>query len=436
MDDGVGCPASWDPNIECISPDLDAATGWFARPRFADEVDRAVRLGDGVVLVLRIEPTTGAEGNRGNARGLELLQASAQLIEKLAETDTLLGRVGQSELGILLSGQVLESAGRLAQCLVKAVRAQDFVLGQGRTRAKAWGGLVRYTRDVQASSRDLLIDAEEAWRRARELDRLSVWLPNPVRETDRKRICRDRLASGMRAGAFTLYAQPILELATNRITRHEILLRVVDAAAGPSSPGTVLETAERLDAIFELDLWVLERTMQLLSKSPKNLHLQVNLSGRSLGDARLLGAVEELITRYQVNPAQLTFEMTETAVISNVTEAKRFAHWVRQIGCQLALDDFGAGYGSFRSLKAFPIDLVKIDGEFIENLADSHEDQVLVGSLVKICQAYGIRTVAEFVQDPKTLELLRDMGVDLVQGYLIGRPQPIELGWEPCSDLD
>jgi len=169
---------------------------------------------------------------------------------------------------------------------------------------------------------------------------------------------------------------------------------------------------------------VVERAMELAAERT-DLCLQINLSGRSVGDPRLTAEVEGLIRRYGVNPEQLTFEITETALIGNLSEARRFADRIRDLGCELALDDFGSGYASFRYLRIFPIDLVKIDGEYVVDLVDNPQDQVLVRALVQVCQAYGIRTVAEFVQDEPTLRLLRELGVDYVQGYLIGRPAPV-----------
>jgi EAL domain-containing protein (putative c-di-GMP-specific phosphodiesterase class I) len=187
----------------------------------------------------------------------------------------------------------------------------------------------------------------------------------------------------------------------------------------------VLDIAERLDAVFDIDLWVVERAMQLAAGHP-GLCLQINLSGRSVGDPRLTTEVERLIDHYAVNPEQLTFEITETALIGNLSEARHFADRIRDRGCELALDDFGSGYASFRYLRIFPIDLVKIDGEYVVDLVRNPQDQVLVRALVQVCQAYGIHTVAEFVQDEPTLRLLRELGVDYVQGFLIGRPTPLQ----------
>jgi PAS domain S-box-containing protein len=401
----------------------DPGTGLLTRARFADEVDRAQRRGGGALLVVRVEPDR-ADGVRLD-RGTDLLQRAARLLEGIARPDDLLGRAGPNEIAVLLAGASWVMARRQADLFVEALRAQPFVLPDAWLRARAWAGLVRFRADAEAGSHDLLIDAEHAWRQAREADRPITLVADPVAVRDRQGSYRNRVANALGTDKFTLFAQPILELQTNRVLRHELLLRILDDTDGPQSPIQVLDTAERLDAIYDIDLWVVDRAMQLAAER-SDLSLQINLSGRSVGDPRLTAEVETLIERYGVNPEQLTFEITETALIGNLSEARHFADRIRDLGCQLALDDFGSGYASFRYLRMFPIDLVKIDGEYVVNLVRSTEDQVLVRALVQVCQAYGIHTVAEFVQDEPTLRMLREFGVDFVQGYLIGRPAPAE----------
>ncbi|MET8148462.1 EAL domain-containing protein [Actinoplanes sp. NPDC049668] len=401
----------------------DPATGLLTRGRFADELDRAQRRGGGAVLVIRVEPDH-ADGVRADGNA-ELLQRAARLLEGLARPDDLLGLAGPNEIAVLLTGASWVMARRQSDLFVEALRTQSFVLPEAWLRARAWGGLVRFRPDGEAGSHDLLIDADHAWRLAREADRPVTLVADPVAVRARQGFYRDRVAGALGTDRFTLFAQPILELQTNRVLRHELLLRVLDEAGAPQSPTQVLDAAERLDAIYDIDLWVVERALELAA-ARGDLSLQINLSGRSVGDPRLTAEVETLIERYGVNPEQLTFEITETALIGNLSEARHFADRIRDLGCQLALDDFGSGYGSFRYLRLFPIDLVKIDGEYVVNLVHNAEDQVLVRALVQVCQAYGIHTVAEFVQDEPTLRMLRELGVDYVQGYLIGRPAPAE----------
>jgi PAS domain S-box-containing protein len=404
----------------------DPATGLLTRARFADEIDRAQRRGGGAVLVVRVQPDrAGGEDDTGRPdRNADLLHRAARVLEGVAQQSAQVGRVGTNEIGLLLAGVSWPMARREAELLVEAVRSQTFVLPDTWLHALAWGGLVRFTPDGEAGSHELLIDAEHAWRESRESDKTLTMVAHPVPVRDRQGSYRSRVADALGTDRFTLYAQPILDLQTNEVTRHELLLRVLDEAYGPQSPTQVLDTAERLDAVYDIDLWVVERAMQLAADQPDRA-LQINLSGRSVGDPRLTDEVVRLIDEYSVKPEQLTFEITETALIGNLSEARRFADRIRDLGCELALDDFGSGYASFRYLRIFPIDLVKIDGEYVVDLVDNPQDQVLVRALVQVCQAYGIRTVAEFVQDEPTLRLLRELGVDYVQGYLIGRPSPV-----------
>jgi PAS domain S-box-containing protein len=405
--------------VQASIVERDEATGLMTRARFADEVDRAQRRGGGALLVIRIEP------DRDEAVGTELLQRAARVLEGLAGAETLMGRAGPYEIAVLLAGASWVLARRQADLFVEALRSQPFVLPDAWLRARVWAGLVRFRPESEAGSHDLLIDGEQAWRQAREADRALTLVADPVPPRARQGTYRDRLADALGTDRFTLFAQPILELQTNRVLRHELLLRVLDEADNPQSPEQVLQIAERLDTIYEIDLWVVERAMQLAAERT-DLCLQINLSGRSVGDPRLTAEVERLIERYAVNPEQLTFEITETALIGNLSEARSFADRIRDLGCQLALDDFGSGYASFRYLRLFPIDLVKIDGEYVVDLVRNPEDQVLVRALVQVCQAYGIHTVAEYVQDEATMRMLREFGVDFVQGYLIGRPSPVE----------
>jgi PAS domain S-box-containing protein len=407
--------------------DHDPATRLLTRARFADEIDRALRRpGGGAVLVVRVEPDRiepAGDGVRPE-RNADLLHSAARVLEGLVGPDDRLGRVGPNEIGVLSAGTPWPLARRQAELLVEALRAHPFVLPEAWSRVRAWAGLVRYRPDGDAGSHDLMIDAEHAWREAREADRALTLVAHPVPTRDRQGSYRSRVADALGTDRFTLYSQPILELQSNTVTRHELLLRVLDETDGPQSPIQVLDIAERLDAVYDIDLWVVEQAMRLAAESPQ-LSLQINLSGRSVGDPRLTAEIERLLRTYRVNPERLTFEITETALIGNLSEARHFADRMRDLGCQLALDDFGSGYASFRYLRIFPIDLVKIDGEYVVDLVDNPQDQVLVRALVQVCQAYGIHTVAEFVQDARTLRMLRELGVDYVQGYLIGRPVPV-----------
>ena len=153
--------------------------------------------------------------------------------------------------------------------------------------------------------------------------------------------------------------------------------------------------------------------------------LEVNLSGLSLTSPEVLATIEHELAESGIDPSCLTFEITETAAIVNIQKARAFAERIAELGCGFALDDFGAGFGSFYYLKHLPFDVLKIDGEFVRNLTDSVKDQAVVKSLARIATELGKQTVAEFVEDAETLELVRRYGVDFAQGFHIGVPQPV-----------
>jgi EAL domain-containing protein (putative c-di-GMP-specific phosphodiesterase class I) len=238
----------------------------------------------------------------------------------------------------------------------------------------------------------------------------------------------EAIRTALATDAFVLYQQPILDLRTNEIARHELLLRMVDAQGQHIEPAVFLYIAERFGLVQEIDAWVVRHGIALIAaqaRCGRRLALEINLSGLSLTSPAVLEAIEHELAETGIDPSCLTFEITETAAIVNIQKARAFAERIAELGCGFALDDFGAGFGSFYYLKHLPFDLLKIDGEFIRNLTDSVKDQAVVKSLARITTELGKQTVAEFVEDAETLELVRRYGVDFAQGFHIGVPEPV-----------
>lgn len=225
-----------------------------------------------------------------------------------------------------------------------------------------------------------------------------------------------------------LHAQPILNLRTCRIDRYEVLLRMTDHDGSLSMPGDFLPAAERSGLIGQIDQWVIVEACRMLAElqhAGHDTHLAVNLSGPSMGDPTILALITRELAALP-RRGGLTIEVTETAAITDIDRARSFAYHLESLGCEFALDDFGAGYGSFYYLKHLPFDYLKIDGTFIRDLLTDRADQVLVSSLVQIARELGKQTIAEFVEDQATLDKLRELGVDYAQGYHIGRPNALE----------
>jgi EAL domain-containing protein (putative c-di-GMP-specific phosphodiesterase class I) len=178
----------------------------------------------------------------------------------------------------------------------------------------------------------------------------------------------------------------------------------------------------------DIDRWVVEQAIGLVADRENHgdrLQLEVNLSAKSLCDPQFPQWVEERLASASIDASSLIFEITETAAIANMDEAKNFVNRLTALGCRFALDDFGAGFGSFHYVKYLPIDYVKIDGDFVRNLPESATDQSVVKAIVQLARGLGKKTIAEFVSDDRTVDLLREYGVDYAQGYHVGRPRPV-----------
>jgi PAS domain S-box-containing protein len=233
-----------------------------------------------------------------------------------------------------------------------------------------------------------------------------------------------RVRDAVRESKLVLHAQPILELATNTIHQEELLVRMRGGRGYEDlvMPNEFLPPAERFGLVQEIDRWVVAEAVKLA----KNRRVEVNISGKSIGDAALIRLIEAQLRSQGSDPGNLIFEITETAAAENLDAARDFAWRLRGLGCGFALDDFGTGYGTFAYLKHLPVNFIKIDIEFVRYLAIDPSDQKIVKSIIAVAQNFGAQTIAEGVEHQATLDLLRDLGVDYAQGFLIGEPKPID----------
>jgi EAL domain-containing protein (putative c-di-GMP-specific phosphodiesterase class I)/CHASE1-domain containing sensor protein len=238
-----------------------------------------------------------------------------------------------------------------------------------------------------------------------------------------------RIREALDEGRLTLHAQPVVETASGRTTQHELLVRMIDTDGSLVSPAQFLPIAERFGLIREIDRWVVTETIAMLRRQRAAGHrptVEINLSGHSLGDSGLATHIGRELREAQVAPGQLIFEVTETAAIGNIAAARDFAQQLARLGCRFALDDFGAGFGSFYYLKHLPFDYIKIDGEFVRNCTTDATDRLVIRAVVKLAQGLGTRTIAEFVGDERTFQTVAALGVDYAQGFHLGKPAPIE----------
>jgi PAS domain S-box-containing protein len=232
-----------------------------------------------------------------------------------------------------------------------------------------------------------------------------------------------RVREALANESFELYAQPIVSCATGETVQRELLLRMHHPDLdGPAAPGSFLPVAEELGLVTEIDRRVITRAAEIAAAGEP---VELNLSARSIADESLIGHIEHALAAAGANPRLLVFEITETAVLEDEAAARTFLERLHQLGCGIALDDFGTGYGTFTYLKQLPIDTVKIDIEFVRDLAESAASAKVVNAVLNVARDFGLKTIAEGVEDAETFELLRKLGVDYAQGFYIGRPAPL-----------
>jgi diguanylate cyclase (GGDEF)-like protein/PAS domain S-box-containing protein len=416
--------------------DHDPLTGLLNRRGFVLELTHQLASarrygGGGAVLFLDLDNFKYVNDTLGHSVGDEVISDIARLIqERLRETD-IFARLGGDEFAVLLPQAAGSQAQTVAAGLLDAVRNGNGVtLGEGRCVTMSVGLTGFWMPGNDVSADDILVDADLAMYAAKETgkDRLAVASAADHRRVRSRVTWAERVRRAVRDELFTLYCQPIVDLHSDTISHWELLLRLPGERDELILPAQFLYTAERSGLILEIDRWVANQAVRLIAEhrdAGRELHLEVNLSGRSVGDSELLELIEQRLAATAVDPASLVFEVTETAAIANIERARGFAARLTEIGCGFALDDFGAGFGSFYYLKHLPFDFVKIDGEFIRNLPASSTDQLILDSIVQMSKGLGKRTVAEYVGDRETVDVLKEHGVDYAQGYYVGRPRPV-----------
>ena len=240
---------------------------------------------------------------------------------------------------------------------------------------------------------------------------------------------QSRIEEALEHDRFELHFQPIMNIGNGRISSAEVLLRLRDDDE-LVPPSRFVYIAERVGLMPQVDAWVVDKSLELLARMRRDhdplFELEVNLSGHSIGNPDIERAIVDSLRRHDVDPSALILEITETAAVADVALARDFAGRMTDLGCAFALDDFGAGFGSFYYLKHLFFDYVKIDGEFVAHVHESAVDRTIMRSIVGIARDLGKQTVAEFVSDPQILEVCREEGVDFAQGYLIGKPMPYD----------
>ena len=424
--------------------DHDPLTGLLNRRSFERELNTHIqqvqRYGpEGAALVLDIDRFKHINDTLGHNVGDELIVKVAQTLRTRLRDSDVLARLGGDEFAILLPRGGATEAARVADAVLGAVRAQSVLTAAGRRRAiTASIGIALFGDTERLSAEDVLVNADLAMYDAKEAgrDRVAIYSSHERGASRMKaRITwAERIREALEEDRFTLYAQPIVDLSDGEVRQHELLLRMIDERGEVIPPAAFIGIAERFDLMQEIDRWVVARAIRLMAEqraAGRELVFEVNISGSSTGDPELLTIIERELAETGVDPVNLVLEVTETTAVANIPQAQQFAARLAELGCRFALDDFGAGFGSFYYLKHLPFDLLKIDGEFVRSCTTSTTDQLLIRAAVDIARGLGKKTIAEYVGDEATVELLRQLGVDYAQGFHLGRPGPLAARLDP-----
>ncbi len=418
----------------------DKLTGLINRCEFQARVERAIRHAQTqsvthALLHIDIDRFKSVNDTCGHSAGDELLQELAQLLLSSVRKRDTLSRLGGDEFGMLLENCPLDKAVQIAGNLIEAVGSFHFTRSDNTFKQGISVGVVPIDRD-STDGAVVMNAADSACYLAKESGRNKVQIAHPgnrrlqVRHGQMQWL--SRLNNAFTDNRFTLYFQPIVPCAsTTRHDKHvEILLRMIDDDGSIIAPGVFLPTAEKYNLAQDLDRWVIEHAMAWLARESACSHwpirIAINLSAQSVGNQAMVNYIIEQAGLNAIDPGQVCFEITETAVTANLTAATGFMLTLRACGFRFSLDDFGNGLSSFAYLKKMPVDYLKIDGAFVRDFMFDPVDRTMVRAINELGHLLGKQTIAKYVESLEVVDELKKMGVDHIQGYVYSQPQSLD----------
>jgi diguanylate cyclase (GGDEF)-like protein/PAS domain S-box-containing protein len=370
----------------------------------------------------------------GHMAGDNLLREVATLIRDQVRDSDSVARVGGDEFGMLLKGCPLDKARQIADDVCSALRDYRFVWRDRIFNVGVSIGLVEISHET-GTLEDLMGAADSACYVAKQKGRGRVHVYSARDEAlARQRgeiVWLQRIQRALKEDRFELYVQPIVSVA-GRVDSGpacEVLLRMRDDDDQIISPTDFMQAAERYHLMPNVDRWVLQAAFAAIASGAVNLpdsrSCTINLSGQTLGDPQFLDFVVDSLDHSGIPPHKVCFEVRESSVIANLSNAARFIAVLHGMGCQFALDDFGSGLGSFANLKSLSMDFLKIDGSIIRNLDKDDVSEAMVAAMITLAGTMDIRVVAEHVETEAIFDRVRSMGVDFAQGFAVGHPKPL-----------
>lgn len=414
----------------------DELTGLFNRNSFERQlrliVNRSNKVQkDGALLFIDVDRFSLINELEGFEVGDRLLVELALLIRKMVPGESLFARIGADEFCLFMENKNKNQARIFAETIKNTVDNFRFFTGEVCYSASVSIGIATLDANMSlAHPGEMILHARQACHFAKVNGRDKIWVYNnedvAVKERRRDIYWVPLIRKALRENDLFLVFQPVVQLNNGNISHYEVLLRMQGENLETITPDKFIPAAERMGLIHGIDLWVVEKAIDFLAALPSYMSyvsLAINLSSTAFQYPDLLQTIRDKLELTWVDASRLTFEITETAAVDNFEQTRNMINKIRALGCKFALDDFGAGFCSFNYLKTFPVDYVKIDGQFIRNLVNDETDQILVKSMVEIAAKLGKKTIAEFIESPSTALKLKEIGVNFGQGYAFGRPE-------------
>jgi diguanylate cyclase (GGDEF)-like protein len=426
----------------------DSLTRLINRREFknrAEQLCRQAEMGGShhVLLFLDLDQFKSVNDTCGHHAGDALLkQLPPKLQSCLGENDTL-ARIGGDEFGVLLPGATVDEGREMAEVLSSTVQNFRFFWHGRLFEIGVSIGVVPIEYD-HCHLQTVFNAADTACYTAKAAGRNQVRVmyssDTELLESKSHARCAHDIPQAIRENRLELYAQEIrgVNNSSNHANHYELLVRMRDKDGEMLYPARFIPVAENYGLAIEVDRWVVKRALSWMAANPdvtghqggrrrgRACSFSINLSGQSLSNEGFLDEVLGLFQTYRVDPSLITFEVTETAVITNLDKAQHFIRRLKALGCSFALDDFGSGMSSFGYLQQLDVDYVKIDGSLVSKIANGGLENAMIVAIIHVARYMDARTVAEYVEDDLTEKILRGVGIDYLQGYLLHRPMPLE----------
>jgi diguanylate cyclase (GGDEF)-like protein len=411
----------------------DSLTALANRARFDAELDRLLNQAGrdpnlfGALIYFDIDEFKTINDTFGHRAGDNVLIRTADTVSKLVRNNELFARLGGDEFAIIAPNADQAGAQVLAERLLSTVSGMRFEFENRLLGLTISIGIALFPEHAE-SAEELVSRADAAMYQAKRGGKNGWRIYRPELDQSEAMLAHlgwnEKIQAALKENRFVLHYQGVHSAKTGIASHYEALVRMVNPA-NPSElllPGSFIPAAERTGRIIDVDRWVMRAAIRKLAEMPTLSALAINISARSFDDPTLASTIRSQLAEFDVEPRRLIVELTETSALANMQDSEQFIKDIRALGCTVCLDDFGVGFSSFAYLKHLSADVLKIDGMFIRNLPSSREDQVFVHAIVEVARGLGKKTVAEFVGDAETLQLLAKIGVDYVQGYYLSRP--------------